>query len=252
MRTSGSSSVLVQVNFNGRRVGIVDVSAGSRDTFSLEDFGRGANVLSFSLPVVSILDGVTFIVEFDQRDLVGFDPRPGQPPYDEPNTFTLALNSITQRSRRHTLGFPQIGFNAAKFPLTARHVREVWKHPNPEVDRLAPLKPGRSHNPYPAGGRAYARLLTVDRPHRNSRRNESIKNYETCPRDRNGRSQDRDEYPPAVFRENNGTAHIKCIFNRDNQDSGNAFGSLLTNYQSRPGVRNKKIKDGEVVEFVLF
>jgi hypothetical protein len=150
------------------------------------------------------------------------------------------------------LGFPQIGFNAAQFPLTARHVREVWKHPNPEVDRLAPLKPGRSHNPYPAGGRAYARLLTVDRPHRNSRRNQTLKNYETCPRDRNGRSQDRDEYPPAVFRENNGTAHIKCIFTRDNQDSGNAFGKLLTFYQSRPGVRNKKIKDGEVVEFVLF
>jgi hypothetical protein len=120
------------------------------------------------------------------------------------------------------------------------------------VPLLAELNPQKKHNPYPTGGRAYARLLTVDRPGRDGRRDRSTRNYESCGPNRNGDPQDRDEFPPAVFEENNGTAHIKCVTRDDNQSSGRAFGKLLTLYQSRPGVRNKKIKDGEVVEFVLY
>jgi hypothetical protein len=120
------------------------------------------------------------------------------------------------------------------------------------VPLLAELNPQKKHNPYPTGGRAYARLLTVNRPGANRRRGQSTRNYKPCPNNRNGDSQDRDEFPPTTFIENNGTGHIKCILSDDNQLSGNAFGKLLTFYQSRPGVRNKKIKDGEVVEFVLY
>jgi hypothetical protein len=80
--------------------------------------------LRFSLPAASPFDAVTFIIEFNKNDLVGFDPdRPRG--YDEPNTFTPALNGATQRSGRYTLGFPQIGFRATQFPESARHVREV-------------------------------------------------------------------------------------------------------------------------------
>ena len=63
--------------------------------------------------------------------------------------------------------------------------------------------------------------------------------------------QDADEYPPATFEENQGTAHIKCINSRDNQDSGNSFANSspggLRNYR----FSNDKILDDSVVEFVL-
>ena len=50
---------------------------------------------------------------------------------------------------------------------------------------------------------------------------------------------DRDEYPPKVFSENNGTAHIQYMNRNDNRQSGGYLGRLLTPYN-----------DGDQIELV--
>ncbi|OKH23924.1 hypothetical protein [Chroogloeocystis siderophila] len=167
-----------------------------------------------------------------------------------------------------TVGFPQIALcrtrfrfpcvasrSLSVFPESAQHVLEAQGIPPQPI--VAPLRPGRTGNPL---RRSYPRLLTVDRPNSTTRRNQSIAAYRTCPPKPNGTTQDRDEYPPAVFLENGvpnnsgvyvGSAHIKCIASRDNQLSGSSFGSQLNFYRERPNATPYAIDNQDTIEFVI-
>ncbi len=62
--------------------------------------------------------------------------------------------------------------------------------------------------------------------------------------------QDLDEYPPKVFLENRGRAHVKPIKSGDNQRAGNDIQKFITGL---PGTaaNNATYKDGDQVEIVV-
>lgn len=97
----------------------------------------------------------------------------------------------------------------------------------------------------------YPRLLTIDRPNASTRRSRSTYAYQTCPRNASGLTQDRDEYPPAVFLQNEGNAHIKCISSRDNQQSGNSIGIQMRSYKETPSSTAYEIVNGNTIELVI-
>ncbi|MEI2578510.1 hypothetical protein [Scytonema sp. PRP1] len=179
-----------------------------------------------------------------------------------------------------TLGFPQIALCKTRFrfpcrqsggmsvfPETAQHVLEAQGMPPEPI--TAPLVPGATGNPYREDG--YPRLLTLDRQRRIARGQRSTRSY-VCP-PQNGIRQDRDEYPPAAFLENGvedtsipidpdnedesirarfrGSAHIKCISSRDNQQSGNSFGQQLASYKEFEAADPYPIENGSTIEFVI-
>lgn len=188
-----------------------------------------------------------------------------------------------------TLGFPQIALCKTRFrfpcrpsgglsvfPESAQHVLEAQGVPPEPI--TVPLKPGRSGNPLRTAG--YPRLLTVDRPRRDRRSYQSVDaNYLSCSVVQP--NQNKDEYPPAVFLENGtedlsipldtrpiykedsrlaryiGSAHVKCISDRDNQQSGNSFGQQLRLYiepdplTGEAGRTRYRIANGNTIEFVI-
>jgi Deoxyribonuclease NucA/NucB len=169
-----------------------------------------------------------------------------------------------------TLGFPQIAVctnprpastDAANYPCTkngnahpesAAHIEEARQIPPSPI--TAPLRPAKTPgetvqgNRVPRGG--YPRLLTIDRGTARSRRTRSTAPYQ-CP---NSQEQDRDEYPQALFSENGGSAHIKCITIADNRGSGSAIETQLNGYTlpRKDGSDEVvgKLPDGYVVEVV--
>ena len=64
-------------------------------------------------------------------------------------------------------------------------------------------------------------LLTVDRSGAAARRAASLKGVPTV------RGFDRDEYPPAVFKEGGAGSHVKHIPFSDNRGSGSSIGNQL-------------------------
>jgi hypothetical protein len=181
---------------------------------SITALGQGviaANTVGITFPSNEVADG--------RKKELGFNMVPGQ---------TLGV----------TVGFPQIAICKTKsqfpcassggtdlFPETAQHALEALGLPPTSIN--TPVVPGRTGN---ALRSAYPRFLTLDRLNATTRRSRSVYAYQTCPLNAAGATQDRDEYPPAVFLQNDGSAHIKCISSRDNQQSGKYLCSI--NYRT--------------------
>ncbi|MEQ1544409.1 NucA/NucB deoxyribonuclease domain-containing protein [Methyloglobulus sp.] len=66
------------------------------------------------------------------------------------------------------------------------------------------------------------RIVTIDRLGTNARRYLSTKGYPKIT------GNDNDEYPPAIFKENNGSAHVRSILLNDNRSFGGYLGSVLS------------------------
>ncbi len=134
------------------------------------------------------------------------------------------------------------------FPETAQHVLEAQGVPPEPI--TAPLLPRRTGNPL---RKSYPRLLKLDRSTPNdpnkvkNRRGRSTNAY-ICPPNL---GQDKDEYPPAVFAENKGSAHIKCISLSDNRGSGSSFDRQLERYKVSPTSPPVEIANGDSIEFVI-
>ncbi len=158
-----------------------------------------------------------------------------------------------------TVGFPQIAICKTQskfpcrssggtdlFPETAQHVLEALGIPPTPIN--TPVLPRKTGNPVRS---VYPRFLTLDRRNAITRRGSSINAYQTCPLNANGLTQDRDEYPPAVFLENAGNAHIKCISSRDNQQSGNSLRLQYTKYYETESSAPYSIDNGKTIELVV-
>ncbi|WP_425828817.1 NucA/NucB deoxyribonuclease domain-containing protein [Streptomyces fractus] len=96
----------------------------------------------------------------------------------------------------------------AKYPHSARHIEEaqngvIWR--GDQSERRAP-KPS---------------VLTVDKPNAGNNREDSLRGIDTRPPD------DRDEYPPAMYKEGGAGASVKYIPAGDNQGSGSSMGSAV-------------------------
>ncbi len=94
------------------------------------------------------------------------------------------------------------------------------------------------------------RIVTVDRDGAAKRRKKSKRFYLA----NGGRlaisGQQLDEYPQAVFKENEGRAHIKPIDGSDNQGSGSAIGKFITGPIGTTR-ENALYKNGNQIEIVI-
>lgn len=167
-------------------------------------------------------------------------------------TTGVQLDLLPGASYVTSVGFPQIALCLTNFtfpcttriyPESAQHVLEAQGTPPQPI--TAAFK--GTGNPLRL---EYPRLLTIDRGALNDksrvRRYVSTRNY-VCP----DKSQDKDEYPGAVFEENNYSAHIKCINLSDNRGSGNSYGMQINKYKVSPTSPPVKLDDKDVIEFVI-
>lgn len=174
----------------------------------------------------------------------------------EKQPMTRVVDITIGNSFITTVGLPQIALckTVVQFPCTkthpesAQHVLEAQGIPPEPI--TAPLIPGRTGNPL---RERYPRLLTIDRATPNdikkvdNRRTRSTNAYQCL----NPRIQDKDEYPPALFAENLGSAHIKCISRSDNRGSGSSFVNQLIRYKVSPTSPPVVIANGDSIEFVI-
>ncbi|MEE9425501.1 MAG: hypothetical protein V3V18_11070 [Methylococcales bacterium] len=92
------------------------------------------------------------------------------------------------------------------------------------------------------------RILTVDRPGRNKRRRQTRRLYKSFGyRDANSPKEQLDEYPPAVFLENYGKAHMTPIDTEHNRESGRDIKDQITGPGSTRVV-NAVYHDGDQIE----
>jgi Deoxyribonuclease NucA/NucB len=239
----------IDIKFNGRivRSGLVLTRSGTQvdidnslllsglNRISITALGQGviaANTVGITFPSNEVADG--------RKKELGFNMVPGQ---------TLGV----------TVGFPQIAICKTRsqfpciasggtdlFPETAQHALEALGIPPTPIN--TPVVSGRTGNSVRL---AYPRFLTLDRPNASTRRSRSVYAYQTCPRNTSGLTQDRDEYPPAVFLENEGSAHIKCISSRDNQQAGNSLKLQFNSYKETSSSTAYQIADGKTIELVV-
>lgn len=236
---------IVRVTFNGRTINpaLLITNAGQTFEFSeAQGLKRGVNLLE----IAAINEGS------EPPNTPSIEYSADQTLNGQLLKQTLGLNP--GQSFVTTVGFPQIAICRTRvrfpcltrpFPESSQHVLEAIGNP-PEPIRAA-LKPRATGNPL--RGR-YPRLLTIDRDNGTTRRNRSTAPYAACPR-RNGQRQQLDEYPPAVFLENLGSAHIKCILGSDNQGAGSTFGFQLRAYAEVLGNPVYRLDDGVTIEFIV-
>lgn len=236
---------IVRVTFNGRTINpaLLITNAGQTFEFSeAQGLKRGVNLLE----IAAINEGS------EPPNTPSIEYSADQTLNGQLLKQTLGLNP--GQSFVTTVGFPQIAICRTRvrfpcltrpFPESSQHVLEAIGNP-PEPIRAA-LKPRATGNPL--RGR-YPRLLTIDRDNGTTRRNRSTAPYAACPR-RNGQRQQLDEYPPAVFLENLGSAHIKCILGSDNQGAGSTFGFQLRAYAEVLGNPVYRLDGGVTIEFIV-
>ncbi|MFF2618309.1 hypothetical protein [Kitasatospora sp. NPDC058046] len=98
--------------------------------------------------------------------------------------------------------------DSGKYPESARHIAEAQ---NGQIWR------GASHSP----GAPLPSVLTIDRAGGDDNRDNSLRGIPTSP------SGQRDEYPPAMFKEGGRGASVKYINGSDNTGSGSTMGKAL-------------------------
>lgn len=100
--------------------------------------------------------------------------------------------------------------DSRKYPESAQHIHEAQSG----VSFSGPPSSGVPGSPHPT-------VLTIDRGGADARRADSLRGIATAP------PLDRDEYPPAMFKEGGTGASVKYIPESDNRGSGSAMGSAL-------------------------
>lgn len=106
-----------------------------------------------------------------------------------------------------------------KYRESAEHIREAQRG-----DNYAGAHPSGNKTHQPS-------ILTIDTAGADGRRTESLRGIPTQP------PNDRDEYPPAMFKEGGAGASVKYIPAKDNQGSGSSMGNALRGLP--PGTRVK-------------
>ncbi|MFJ8043911.1 hypothetical protein ACIRBX_25765 [Kitasatospora sp. NPDC096147] len=96
----------------------------------------------------------------------------------------------------------------SRYPESADHIEQaqqgqIWRG---DRSRQGPPKPS---------------ILTIDRPGADDNRDDSLRGIATRPPD------DRDEYPPAMYKEGGKGASVKYIPSSDNTGSGSSMGSAV-------------------------
>ncbi len=114
-----------------------------------------------------------------------------------------------QRQNVGDVDYPQIVVSKSKYPESALHIEEALKNGKPDI-------------------------LTIDRKGAKARRKEALKDIPI----KSG--LDRDEYPPALFKEGGEGASVKHINPSDNRGSGKCIGNQC-----------KDLNDGDKVKIIV-
>jgi hypothetical protein len=130
-----------------------------------------------------------------------------------------ARSKIDQALGGHRDYDVELVVDKAKYPESARHIAEAQKGTNWRGARD------------PRNTKKQPSILTINRGGAETNRAKSLKNILTRP------PKDRDEYPPAMFKEGGAGASVKYIPEADNRGSGSAMGSAL--YGLKDGTRVK-------------
>jgi hypothetical protein len=137
--------------------------------------------------------------------------------------YMMRTNLTLGTSVDITVGLPQVPVDARRYPDIGRHTVDSWNY-------------------------GYPRILTIDRygqlggfTSKEQRRTASINRYLRDPNnpDYNPQLEDLDEYPPAMFLENYGRAHVRPINSSQNRGAGSKMDFFLTHY-----------KNGEQIEMI--
>jgi len=130
-----------------------------------------------------------------------------------------ARSKIDQALGGHRDYDAEMVVDSAKYPESAQHIREAQSG---TVSRGARTRTGQPPKPS---------IVTIDTAGADANRADSLRGIPTRP------PQDRDEYPPAMFKEGGTGASVKYINASDNQGSGSSMGSALRGLP--PGTRVK-------------
>jgi hypothetical protein len=237
---------IVEIRLNNTSLGRFNLPSDTNSREIKLSTGAGVNRIEISAISEGTASPTTLGIRFKEDQVVQKD------------TFARSQSLKRGQSFVFTAGYPQIAlcFTTVRFPcvgqgptpFSGQHVLEA--RGNPPAPITAKVKKGQTGNPLRS---SYPKLLTNDTNMANAiqRRGDSIKAYDTCPQSPLGQKQDRDEYPPAKFFENRGSAHIKCIPAGDNRRAGKVFQLQLDNYRIDPGGPSYEVGQGDVVEFVI-
>jgi hypothetical protein len=231
---------IVRIVLNATLVRQVTLTSAGEE-IQLDNVRAGVNRIEFVAVSEGTLPPLTLGISYAADQVV------------EKRTYATRKDLTVGQTFPTTVGFPQIALcrYVQRFPCrangphpeSAQHVLDAQGLPPEPIE--APLLPGRIGNPPRP---FYPRLLEIDRPGADRRGYLSTRNYQ-CP---DPSIQDRDEYPPAMFEENYGTAHIKCINGSDNSSAGWSFGNQINQYRiTEGGPIQPKIEDQEKIEFVI-
>ncbi|MFZ3597333.1 NucA/NucB deoxyribonuclease domain-containing protein [Streptomyces sp. BH104] len=119
-----------------------------------------------------------------------------------------ARNDFNQRTGGRTEYDAELVLDKNKYPESARHIEDaqngtIWRGNRKRTDTPMPD------------------VLTIDRNGADDNRADSLRGIPTdSPRDR-------DEYPPAMYKEGGTGASVRYIAAKDNQGSGSAMGSAV-------------------------
>ncbi|GKT19634.1 hypothetical protein AVHY2522_23190 [Acidovorax sp. SUPP2522] len=122
----------------------------------------------------------------------------------------VGLQRKRKRSTTKTCGcsLPCITIDSSKYPETAQHVKDAIAAGHPDE-------------------------VTIDRPGAKARRKASLKGIKTKV------NKDRDEYPPAMFKEGGTGADVKHIDPCDNRGAGSCMGHQCKKYPDGTKVKIK-------------
>ena len=123
---------------------------------------------------------------------------------------------------------------ACTFPQTNNPARSASDDDCiPEIFIDSSVNPEAAQHARDAIANGKKSILTIDRPGASQRRRQSTRGT-TCP---DPTTQDRDEYPPALFLENGGNASVRCISLSDNRRAGVSIKNQCLLYPNGTKVR---------------
>ncbi|WP_338860837.1 NucA/NucB deoxyribonuclease domain-containing protein [Xenorhabdus griffiniae] len=137
---------------------------------------------------------------------------------EKPSSVPSIKGSIVNKgssSEQHTNEHKVIVVDKTKYPESAKHIEDAQKAGHPNV-------------------------LTIDREGAAQRRRESLKNTPPV------KGADRDEYPPAMFKEGGSGASVRPITPSDNRGAGSCIGQQCRGLPNGATVIIKTDKSGKI------
>jgi hypothetical protein len=120
--------------------------------------------------------------------------------------------AIGPAARVRPAGKPVYGFvSRTRHPAAAAHMTHAQRNGQPSI-------------------------LTIERSHARERRAQSLRHIRNRDR-RPGPGHDRDEYPPAMFKEGGGSSNVRYINQHDNRGAGKSLERQLKSYRDGTRVR---------------